>query len=63
MKTYKIRFYSWACNYELTEFIVRRAKCDANILRIIATKMQYKEIEDVRFINHSDACHVSVYYW
>lgn len=51
MKKYVIRFYNLSKDDECTYCIAGKRKCDANALRIIATRMQHSRVESISFIN------------
>lgn len=54
MKRYVIRFYDLKNDDVCTELIAKNFKCDANVLRVIATKMQHCRVENVLFVNQKD---------
>lgn len=50
MQRYVIRFYNLLKEDECTDVIARNFKCDANALRVIATKMQRSRVENILFV-------------
>ena len=62
MKTYRIGFYDVKDENGLTEIVEKVCKCDANALRIVATKMQYNTIESVGLYSNRQFCHILVRY-
>jgi hypothetical protein len=51
MRHYVIRFYNLLKEDECTDVISKNFKCDANALRVIATKMQYNRVENILFVH------------
>ncbi len=49
MKDYRIKYYLNADCGELIRTEYRMCKCDANVLRVIATFAQYYTIKSIRF--------------
>lgn len=46
-----------------TESIEKNCMCDANALRIIATKMQHSHVENVIFVNQHGVRYILVRYY
>lgn len=62
MRQYNIGFYNVLKDDDFTAVIVKQIKCDANALRIIATKMQHNTIMSISFYTQCGKRYVMVRY-